>query len=471
MRFQLNVLIVLWFIFFLATNSSIAQERFVEEPAIEFTYIPPYGSSDNLVGCVKNVNPQDYKIAVFIFVEGAGWWTKPYFSHPLTSIQSDSTWTCDITTGGSDIYATEICAFLIPNGIDPPLVSGNTALPEALYSISVVHICTIRTSREISFSGYEWWVKASAEPVGPGPNYFSDSQENVWVDEEGKLHLKIEERDGKWHCGEVILKESFTYGRYVFQITGTVGQLDPNVVLGLFTWDNSPEEHHREIDIEFSRWGVELADNAQYVIQPWDQHGNRYRWMMPELIERSTHSFEWGQNSIDFLSLRGHNSFAPEDSIIYTWHYSGTSIPTNGNEKVRINLWLFYGNAPTDMSEVEVVIDKVEYYPLTSVEELFEESSRSNPSSYSLYQNYPNPFNSSTEIRYQIPEDSYVSLKVFNTLGQEVRSLVDRNQKANRYTVLWDGLDDRSQEVASGLYFCRLKAGDFSKTRKMLMLK
>lgn len=93
------------------------------------------------------------------------------------------------------------------------------------------------------------------------------------------------------------------------------------------------------------------------------------------------------------------------------------------------------------------------------------------PKSYALHQNYPNPFNTSTEIRYQIPEDGRVVLKIFNTLGQEVRTLEDAKHEAGEYEALWDGRDDQGREVASGLYFCRLKAGDFTAVKKMVLVK
>ncbi len=352
----------LFFIFFAVILALGVFNSLAETPIIEFTFIPPYGSSLDLEGRVRNVDPDSYKVAVYIFIEGSGWWTKPYFAQPLTPIQSDSTWICDITTGGSDIYATEICAFLLPDGIDPPLIGGEAGLPDTLYAISVAHVCTIRTPKTLSFSGHEWWVKASVGKVGPGPNYFSDSIENVWVDEEGQLHLKITQREGGWYCSEVICQDFLDYGNYVFYVNGRVGQFDKNVVLGLFIWDNSPEESHREIDIEFSRWGEEVDTNAQYVIQPWDVAGNRYRWIMPQAQDSSTHIFEWNPDSIYFLSVKGHQPVPFSDSIIHYWHYRGASVPTSGNQNARINLWLYDGNPPADISEVEAVISKFEYF-------------------------------------------------------------------------------------------------------------
>lgn len=93
------------------------------------------------------------------------------------------------------------------------------------------------------------------------------------------------------------------------------------------------------------------------------------------------------------------------------------------------------------------------------------------PNCCALHQNYPNPFNAGTEIRYQLPQDNHVTLKVFNTLGQRVRILVDGEQRAGESSVAWDGRDDRDREVSSGMYFCRLKAGDFSKTIKMMLVR
>jgi hypothetical protein len=93
------------------------------------------------------------------------------------------------------------------------------------------------------------------------------------------------------------------------------------------------------------------------------------------------------------------------------------------------------------------------------------------PETFELSQNYPNPFNLNTEIRYHIPEDGHVALKVFNILGQEVRTLVHTAQEAGEYVVNWDGQDNSGREVASGLYFCWLEVGDFHKTIKMVLVK
>jgi hypothetical protein len=108
-------------------------------PEIQFVSVPPYGSFDNLRGQVWHVQPADYKVAVYIRV-GSGWWTKPTWDAPLTSINCDGTWTCDITTGGYDQQANTIAAYLLPNGYDPPLARGDSALPPALIENSAAYV-------------------------------------------------------------------------------------------------------------------------------------------------------------------------------------------------------------------------------------------------------------------------------------------------------------------------------------------
>jgi hypothetical protein len=93
------------------------------------------------------------------------------------------------------------------------------------------------------------------------------------------------------------------------------------------------------------------------------------------------------------------------------------------------------------------------------------------PSSFSLAQNYPNPFNPTTKIVYELPKTSRVSLTIYNLLGQKVRSLLTEIiQAAGRYTAVWDGTDDSGRLVSAGVYFYQLKASDFTKVKKMLLV-
>ncbi|MBN2288089.1 MAG: hypothetical protein JXQ83_02075, partial [Candidatus Glassbacteria bacterium] len=95
------------------------------------------------------------------------------------------------------------------------------------------------------------------------------------------------------------------------------------------------------------------------------------------------------------------------------------------------------------------------------------------PRSFSLSQNGPNPFNPSTVVAYQIPEGFTVQVRlgVYNLRGELVRALVDEVKEPGYYSVSWDGRDEGGREVASGVYFYRLSAGDFDQVRKMVLLK
>jgi len=96
------------------------------------------------------------------------------------------------------------------------------------------------------------------------------------------------------------------------------------------------------------------------------------------------------------------------------------------------------------------------------------------PTEYSLGQNYPNPFNPTTSIQYSVVSDQsppHVNLKIFNLLGQEVRTLVDEVQEAGYYTVTWDGKDSDGRQAASGVYFYRLTAGSYGATKRMVLMK
>jgi hypothetical protein len=93
------------------------------------------------------------------------------------------------------------------------------------------------------------------------------------------------------------------------------------------------------------------------------------------------------------------------------------------------------------------------------------------PERYELDQNTPNPFNPNTVIVFAVPRPSEVRVEVFNVLGQKVRTLANEFSNAGYKRVEWDGTDDNGSSVASGVYLYRMTAGDFSETKKMLLLK
>ncbi len=93
------------------------------------------------------------------------------------------------------------------------------------------------------------------------------------------------------------------------------------------------------------------------------------------------------------------------------------------------------------------------------------------PELFVLRQNYPNPFNPSTSISFDVPELTSVKLTVYDILGQEIANLENSRLSPGRYETSWNGINDRGQAVEAGLYFCRLTAGSYSQTIKMIYLK
>jgi len=106
-------------------------------PMLEFTYVPPIGSYNNLEGVAGQTDHNTHAVVVYIHVS-SGWWIKPYAHDSLTDIDPGCNWECDITTGGIDSSADQIAVFLIPNYLKPPGANGRTELPEIPEALTMV---------------------------------------------------------------------------------------------------------------------------------------------------------------------------------------------------------------------------------------------------------------------------------------------------------------------------------------------
>lgn len=207
----------------------------------------------------------------------------------------------------------------------------------------------------ISWSGYDWHVKSHSRKIGPGPNFFSSANVEVVGD---ALHLSITKSGNRWYAAEVINTGSFGYGTYSWTV-GPMGELDPQVVLGLFTWNDDPDYNHREIDVEYAKWGnAGDPNNAQYVVQPYSIPENEHRWEQTVFNVSITHSFTWSPSEVAFRSTTA------DGTLLESWTYDGPDVPQDGGENARMNLWLFRGSAPQNGQEVTVVLESFSYEPL-----------------------------------------------------------------------------------------------------------
>ena len=93
------------------------------------------------------------------------------------------------------------------------------------------------------------------------------------------------------------------------------------------------------------------------------------------------------------------------------------------------------------------------------------------PVQYSLHQNYPNPFNPVTTIQYELPENSFVKVRIYDLNGRLVTTLINREETAGYRAIKWAGMDDKGKTVSAGIYLYEIQAGSFRKVRKMMLLR
>ena len=433
-------------IFLLLINSlSFAQNG----DDIQFTTVPKWGNDELLEGKVHHATINDHGVAVYIFVEEAqGWWNKPTFANPVTPIQADSTFSALIVNGGYDQYATQLIAFLVPLSYSPPILSGGE-LPSVLFSYPYAVTCRPHGNKVISWSGFNWVVKKSiGNPMfslGPGPNLFNDNDTMVWVDNEERLHMRITKLGNSWHCSELICASTLGYQNYLFDVGSRVDLLDPNIITGLFTWDDCapfalpPDDFYREIDIEFSRWGNQYNDNAQYVIQPYTASGNLKRFNM-NLSEatHSVHTINWQSDSILFNSDWGNSSFS--------WKYSNPGhIPQPGMENMRINFWLMNGLVPSDNKNAEVIFNS------------FVTGLAGYKVSNEPVKIFPNPVESGCTIEIHTKEIKDLEIDIIDLQGRMIRKVFGGKEIPMSTKIVWDGNTESEKPADPGLYIIRIR--------------
>jgi len=93
------------------------------------------------------------------------------------------------------------------------------------------------------------------------------------------------------------------------------------------------------------------------------------------------------------------------------------------------------------------------------------------PEKFRLNQNYPNPFNPVTSISYDLPEDSFVRITIYDLLGNVINNLVNSNQLSGYKSVRWNATNNQGQPVSAGVYIYSIEAGEFRQTKKMILLK
>lgn len=437
-----------------------------------------YGAAGTLTSIKNN----------FVITDGTGWFSNPMFtivpsppslsspSNAATEISTTPTLSWNASTG-AESYQVQISAastFLNPifnqSGITSTTVIVAPALSDGTIYYWRVNASTIGGTSNwsstrsfttkinetristIDFSGLKWDVSSGYS--GPGPNNWFNGINSVWVDDSGSLHLAIRKIGDKWYTAGITSQNILDYGEYSFSVSSDVELYDPNTIIGLFVYENDS----KEIDIEFSRWGDVNGNPVNYAVQPASPGITSISFSLGINGEPSLHKFIWTAQNIKFQSYKA------TGELIKEWVYIGSKNPIPNQMKAHINFWLMSGLAPINQSNAEFVISNFKYTPLNLL--AIRPSNNEVPTEFKLFQNYPNPFNPTTKIQFSIPKESFVRLSIYNAIGQEIVTLVSQELPASTYSI-----DFNATDIPNGIYFYSLQAGEFTQTKKMILIK
>lgn len=322
------------------------------EPAITITKIPPAGEPNSVSllainGKVSGAKPAE---KIVLFAHAGVWWVQPTASRPFTDIAPDGGWK------GATHPAAEYAALLVKSAYRIP--AKLVALPakggDIVAIAKVAGAAMAPPVRTIRFSGYDWEVCDFPNDRAGTLNVWAP--ENVRVDTDGFLHLRVSRDGSGWKSAAVRMLRGLGYGSYRF-VVQNVSNLEPSIVFTLLTWNGGTTEH--EMDVEVSRWGQPANKNAQYVVQPYYVAANVTRFVAPPGV--LTHSFLWQPGRVTFRTVRGSTNSSA--SSVVDEHTFTIGVPSPDNDFVRINLYRFESRTSPLKNGAEVTIEKFEYLP------------------------------------------------------------------------------------------------------------
>lgn len=327
-------------------------------PSIEFTKIPPAAQGgreriDTIAGRVRNARAGQ---RIVIYAHSGTWWVQPWPDDPLIPIQPDSTFSTETHLG------FEYAGLLVDPEYRPPATVDLAPTQGGLVTLVTIvkgsGTPQFAPTGSLKFSGYDWSVRTIASDKG-GTNNLYDP-ENAWTDNSGALHLQIKKKSSRWSCAEIFLKRSLGYGTYVVTVRDT-SHLEPAAVFSMFTFDEwNAEQHYREMDIEVSRWGEAASkNNAQYVVQPFYNPGNLFAFAAPP--GPLTYVMRWEAGHATFKTFRGRSIVA--GTPIVSEHEFTSGVPSPGEAKPRLILFVVASDKNPLQKSTEVVIEKFEYFP------------------------------------------------------------------------------------------------------------
>lgn len=168
------------------------------------------------------------------------------------------------------------------------------------------------------------------------------------------------------------------------------------------------------------------------------------------------------------------NGYDPTQTATNTWnmsyHTPGGGVPKTSTAFDNSDSRLTQVETATSSDGTNWTNSQRNFYAYEGIP-LGTEDNASIPAKFVLDQNYPNPFNPITSISFELPEESIVSIKIYNSLGDEIKTLINEFRPIGQYQINWDGTNNTGEIVSGGTYFYQLKVGEFTQTRKMVLLK
>lgn len=339
---------------------------FHADPAIEFTVVPDSASGgatrmEKIAGRVLGARKGDQ---IVLFAWSGRWWVQPFSAQPFTAIRQDETWSATIHMGSR--YAALLVGpeFPRPRTVDVLPQKGGAVIAVATVNGKALPNSGTKPPspqpepppKPIHFSGYDWEAtNALGESAGVS---HANSASNVWTDDNGWLHMRITRQGDQWVCSDVTLSRSLGYGSYSF-VLHTIPRLEPGTVLGMFTWDPAESgQNNREMDIELSQWGDPAAKNAQFVVQPYYVPANVFRFVLPPVAH--TESFQWTPARVSFRSVE---ETPGNPSRVIAEHVFTSGIPSPGDERIHLDLYIYGKSKAPQERGVEVVFEKFEFLP------------------------------------------------------------------------------------------------------------
>jgi hypothetical protein len=349
---------------------------------------------------------------------------------------------------------TAVCAALL-------LILTMSALP-ALASCPASCPAPAAWSQPFPFAGLQWERKEGCG--GPGPNCWAPANVEL-VPGEG-IRLRLTRTAGRWYAAEIRTAAPVPHGSYSFQLVGRPDLLDPNVVLGVFLYDDAAGDAGdpcpAELDLESSCFGDASAANGHFVSYGAGLCGAE------DLLDFSyglggtytTHQIDWAPGAVSFRLLHGHRCAAESPAhLIAERTYASSLIPAAGGMRLHVNLWAFAGLAPTDQQDVDVTIRN-----LVTDCGAVAAAPVSEPPALDLAVRR-DPSGGSADLHFTLEAPVHARLTVVDVSGRVVARLVDAELPPGAHRARWE-----SAEAASGVYFARLEVADRSLSRRIVIV-